>query len=215
MKWLNYFSSAKIPYYVYKINKNDVIIINNDLSIDQSIIILYGTIFLSKNFNNKRTFPVAILSTNNIIYLKSFQIHNQYYYRLIALDHSYLLSFSLNHLKNNSTVKKELFFYIISAHQNTLIKYEMINSILVHKYAKYRLIQLILSLCLEFGIFNHKQIMIPFTLSQKNLTNIIKSNKMTINKLINGLRKKEIIQYSSKKIISLHKILNLSYIFLP
>lgn len=214
MKWLSYFSKSKIPYYIYKIKKNDLMIINNNLQINQSIIILYGTIFLCKNFNNKKNFPVAIVSTNNIIYLKSFKNNTQYYYKLIALDNSYVLSFSFNYLIKNTKTNKQLFSQIIHAYENTLIRYEMINHILVHKYIKSRIIQLILILCLEFGIINNKKIIIPFSLSQKNLANIIKSNKITVNKIISYLIKQNIIKYSSQKRIYLQNISLLSYTFL-
>jgi len=211
MKWLNYFSNSNIPYRIYKIKKNDLIIINKHFIISNSIIILYGTMFFCKVFNNQELFPIAILNTNNIIYLKSLHIDNECYYKLIALDKTYILSFSCSYLINKKKMNKELLICIINAYQNTFIKYELINSILSHKYIKLRLVHLILVFSLEFGIVYNHNIIIPFNLPQKYLIYILNTNYITVNKIINFLIRQNIIKYSSDKILSLHSILNLSY----
>nr|YP_009397325.1 global nitrogen transcriptional regulator [Thuretia quercifolia]ARW66511.1 global nitrogen transcriptional regulator [Thuretia quercifolia] len=213
MKWLNNFSSANITYYIYKLNKNDFFILDPKISKDQSFIILNGIILIIKVFSNKKYFPLIILNTNNIISLEYFSTNSNYYYKLIALDKTYILSFSIKDLKGNNKIKPEIFHSIIDGYHITLTKYEIMNSILVHKLAKHRIIQLILFLSFEFGTISNKKILIPFSLSQKKLALITKSNKITVNKIIKHLCKEKIIKYLYKKIICIINIDKLTLLF--
>nr|YP_009332625.1 global nitrogen transcriptional regulator [Membranoptera weeksiae]AHZ94639.1 global nitrogen transcriptional regulator [Membranoptera weeksiae] len=212
MKWINSFSNSHIPYYIYKLNKGDKILYNPNKIYNRSIIILHGVIYLFKIFQNKEIFPLAILKTNNIIDLE-YSYETQYYYTIIALDQAYLMSFSLLNIKNKIYIKKQILFNIIYGQKLTLKQYELMNQILRHKYIKYRILQLILLLSLEFGIIHKNKIIIPFSLSQKNISIIIGSNKITINQIMNYLSKKTIIKYSTKKIIHIENIVNLQLLF--
>nr|YP_009332845.1 global nitrogen transcriptional regulator [Membranoptera tenuis]AKL79101.1 global nitrogen transcriptional regulator [Membranoptera tenuis] len=212
MKWINNFSNSHIPYYIYKLNKGDKILYNPNKIYNRSIIILHGVIYLFKIFQNKEIFPLAILKTNNIIDLE-YSYETQHYYTIIALDQAYLMSFSLLNIKNKIYIKKQILFNIIYGQKLTLKQYELMNQILRHKYIKYRILQLIFLLSLEFGIIHKNKIIIPFSLSQKNLSIIIGSNKITINQIMNYLSKKTIIKYSTKKIIHIENIVNLQLLF--
>nr|YP_009391942.1 global nitrogen transcriptional regulator [Acrosorium ciliolatum]ARW60086.1 global nitrogen transcriptional regulator [Acrosorium ciliolatum] len=199
MKWINEFSNSQIPYYIYKLNKGDSIIYNCNSDYNKSFIVLRGIIYILKIFTNQEIIPIAILNTNNIINLNPFKINKQNYYKIIALDKTYIISFNINKLKYNDNINKSLILNIIFSYELTLEKYERMNSILIHKHIKYRVIQLILFLCLDFGIINQKQVIIPFKLSQKSLAKITGSNQITINKMINKLSKNMLITYSLKK----------------
>lgn len=199
MTWINEFSNSQIPYYIYKLNKNDSIIYNYNSDDNQSLIVLNGTIYILKIFTNKEIIPIAILNSNHIINLNSFTINKKSYYKIIAFETTYIISFSVNNLKYNSSRYKSLIINIVYSYELTLKKYEIMNNILMHKHIKDRLIQLILFLSLEFGIVNQKQIIIPFKISQKSLANIVGSNNITINKIITKLSKKMLIKYSLKK----------------
>nr|YP_009326625.1 global nitrogen transcriptional regulator [Membranoptera platyphylla]AMJ16882.1 global nitrogen transcriptional regulator [Membranoptera platyphylla] len=212
MKWINSFSNSQIPYYIYKLNKGDKILYNPNKIYNRSIVILQGVIYLFKIFQNKEIFPLAILKTNNIIDLEC-SYETQHYYTIIALDQTYLMSFSLSDIKNKIYIKKQILLNIIYGQKITLKQYELMNQILRHKYIKYRILQLILLLSLEFGIIHENKIIIPFSLSQKNLSIIIGSNKITINQIMNYLSKKTIIKYSTKKIIHIENIFNLQLLF--
>nr|YP_009295239.1 global nitrogen transcriptional regulator [Dasya binghamiae]AOH77251.1 global nitrogen transcriptional regulator [Dasya binghamiae] len=203
MTWINKLANSQIPYYIYKLNKGDQIIYNYNTYYNNIIIILYGTIYFIKAIHRKQIFPLAILKTNNIINLKKFCINIKYSYKLIACETTYLVSFSLINTKN---IKKDILFNIISSQNLTLNNYAMMNEILKHKYIKHRIIQMILLLSLKFGHINNQEIIIPFSLSQKDLANLLGSNKTTINKIINELCKKMFIQYSSKKIIQVKNL---------
>lgn len=196
MTWIHQFSNSHIPYYIYKLNKGDSVIHNNH---NESFIILYGLIYLMKIFTNQEIIPVGILNTNNIINVKSLSVNTQNYYKLIAFETTYLIHFKLKNMKYNKPIYKSLTFNIINSYELTLVKYEMMQNIIMQKYIKYRFIQLILFLALEFGIIHQTKIIIPFKISQQNIANIIGTNKITINKIIKYLSTKMLIKYSSKK----------------
>nr|YP_009391326.1 global nitrogen transcriptional regulator [Dipterocladia arabiensis]ARW59470.1 global nitrogen transcriptional regulator [Dipterocladia arabiensis] len=201
MKWINNFSNLQISYYIYKLNKGDKIICNNKSNYDKSIIILYGITYLFKTLNNKQIFPLAILNKNNIIHLDKYHVNKKINYQLIAFETTYLISFSYKNITNKTHLNNNLLLKIITSQELTKKNYEIMINILKHKYIKYRIIQLLLLLSLKFGVINEKEIMIPFSLSQKNLAIITESNKITVNKIINELCKKMLIRYSAKKII--------------
>lgn len=199
MKWINAFSSSQIKYYIYKLNKGDSIIYSYNSDYNKSLIILNGIIYIIKIFTNQEIIPIAILNTNNIIYLHSLHTTKQNYYKLIAFEKTYIISFNINQLKYQSNTYKLLTSNIIKSYELTLKRYELMNTILMQKNIQNRLIQIILFLSLEFGIVYQQKIIIPFTLSQKNLANITGSNKITINRIIHKLSKQMIIKYSLKK----------------
>lgn len=199
MKWINAFSSSQIKYYIYKLNKGDSIIYSYNSDYNKSLIILNGIIYIIKIFTNQEIIPIAILNTNNIIYLNSLHTTKQNYYKLIAFEKTYIISFNINQLKYQSNTYKLLTSNIIKSYELTLKRYELMNTILMQKNIQNRLIQIILFLSLEFGIVYQQKIIIPFTLSQKNLANITGSNKITINRIIHKLSKQMIIKYSLKK----------------
>lgn len=199
MQWIKFFKNYNIPYYVYKLNKEDYILIYNHYpNTNKSIIILHGSIYVIKIFTNKETMPLAILNKNNIFTLEEKNINYKFYYKLVALEQTYIVSFQLTHF---TKIKKNyyLLLKIIKSYNNTLTKYEIMNEILNQKYAKNKIIHLILFLCLEYGIIHKKQIYIPFRVSQRNLAVMTGTNKATINKVMKYICKNIPIKYSSKK----------------
>nr|YP_009393608.1 global nitrogen transcriptional regulator [Bostrychia simpliciuscula]ARW62170.1 global nitrogen transcriptional regulator [Bostrychia simpliciuscula] len=199
MKWINFFANYNITYYVYKINKEDSILIYSSCkNINKSIVIIHGSIYITKNFTNQKKLILAILSKNDIFSLKSKS--KKFYYKLIALEETYFISFNLVDLKKFKSNDCFLFNIIIS-YENTLSKYEIMNEILSQKYAHNRVTQLILFLCLEFGIISKKKIYIPFKLSQKKLAIISNTSTVAINKNI---------KYYNKKSIYIQNIFNLN-----
>lgn len=212
MQWINTLNNYNIPYYIYKLNKGDKIIYGNSITYSQSIIILYGTIYLFKTLNHHKIFPLAILHTNNIINLTNLYSDNKYYYKLIALENTYIISFNIKEIKPSIKLKTNIFLRIIHSQQLTLKNYERMNLILKHRYIKYRIIQMILLLFLQFGVINNNSIYIPFHLSQKYLTIILGTNKTIVNQTIQQLIKKMIIKYSTKKIMYINNLSKLQMI---
>nr|QCI05925.1 global nitrogen transcriptional regulator [Dasysiphonia japonica] len=137
---------------------------------------------------------------------------NKYYYKLIALENTYIISFNIKEIKPSIKLKTNIFLRIIHSQQLTLKNYERMNLILKHRYIKYRIIQMILLLFLQFGVINNNSIYIPFHLSQKYLTIILGTNKTIVNQTIQQLIKKMIIKYSTKKIMYINNLSKLQMI---
>nr|YP_009296307.1 global nitrogen transcriptional regulator [Sebdenia flabellata]AOM65242.1 global nitrogen transcriptional regulator [Sebdenia flabellata] len=210
MQWIYNFTTYKIPFYIYKLKKNDCIIYPANYSKNKSVIILNGILYLLKTFTNGETISLAILNTNNIINIIDNHIEpRHYYYRAIALEETYIISFQWDNIYINNNIKPQIIKNIINSYQKTIYKYEIMNHIITHKEIKNRVIQLILYLCEEFGIIKKKHIFIPFEISQVTLSTITGSNKVTINKIMKTLNQKMLIQYTLNKKIYLYSIFKL------
>lgn len=208
MKWINNFSKTRISYYIYKLNTNDSILYLNNSKQAQCIVILEGILCIFKIFNNKKIFFLGIISKDHILNLTSFNKYLNHYYKVIALNKTYVMSFSIN-----TKINSKIFFNIIKAQKLTIKKYETINCILKQQYSKYKVIQIILFLFIEFGNIQNKQVHLSFKLSQKKLALITGLNKTKINQIINLLIKQKIIQLSSYKTINLYNIYRLFFLY--
>nr|WCH56210.1 global nitrogen transcriptional regulator [Calliblepharis sp.] len=205
MKWINYFSNLNIPFYIYKLNTSDSIIYSRYIKVNQPMIILHGIVYILKNFTNKKTTTLAILKKGNIIYINQIKETNCYY-KVIAITTTFFISFQWKNLINiNNNINSQIFKEFIKLYIKTKNQYEIMNSIITHKYIKNRLIQLILIFSRDFGIINKTQITIYHYISQKNIGIIIGSNRTTVNKILNYLNYYKFIQYSSDKKIIINK----------
>nr|WMP12353.1 Global nitrogen transcriptional regulator [Laurencia verruciformis] len=204
MKWINLLNNCKIPYNIYKLNKNDSTIICNRYNNQNHLtIILHGSIYIIKIFENKKAIPIVILNKNSLF--NTTDISNRFYYQLIALDKTYILTVKID---NASELSSELMINIIESYKKTLNLYQIIHETMNHKHKKNRVIQMILFFLFEFGIVNQTQIQIPFKVSQKNLAKITGTNKKTVNQIINNIKKRSNITYSKKKSIQINNIFN-------
>lgn len=209
MKWIRHLSENQIPYYIYKLNKSDHILYKTCLDKNKALIILHGIICLFEILPTQEIIPLAILNKNNIINFTKLNMTKQSYYKILAFETTYIISFYINNSHHQNTNQASFFLDIIESYQSTLIKYEIMNYILTHKYHKARIIQLILFFCLEFGIINQNEIYIPLSIPQTTIAIITHSNKNTINKILKQISNKIPIRYSSKKIICIKNILDL------
>nr|WMP11926.1 Global nitrogen transcriptional regulator [Laurencia australis]WMP12138.1 Global nitrogen transcriptional regulator [Laurencia australis] len=204
MRWINLLNNCKIPYNIYKLNKNDSTIICTQYNNQNYLtIILHGSIYIIKIFENKKVIPIVILGKNSLFSTKD--ISNRFYYQLIALEKTYILTVKI---KNPNKLSSELMINIIESYRKTLNSYQIINETINQKHKKNRVIQMILFLLFEFGIINQKQIQLPFKISQKNLAKITGTNKKTINKIINNIKIKYNTNYSKKRSIQINNIFN-------
>lgn len=203
MKWINYFTLYNIPFYIYKLNKGDSIIYINYKKKCKSIIITCGILHLLKIFTNQEIISLGILGKENIV--NSLTEQANCYYQLLAIEESFLISFTWSDLFNKSNLHTNNHFIvnIIQTYQNTINKYEMMNHILIHKYTKNRIIQLILFLCKEFGYTKKNSIILPFQLSQITLSIATASNRSAVNRVMNKLNENNAIAYSHNKYIYL------------
>nr|YP_010851507.1 Global nitrogen transcriptional regulator [Echinothamnion hookeri]WGH14362.1 Global nitrogen transcriptional regulator [Echinothamnion hookeri] len=203
MKWIKFLTSNKIPYYIYKLKREDFIILNNNNNI---VIILSGTIFITKVFANKELLPIAILNKNNIFIKNNKEL--KIYHKLVALENTYVLTLDLFIVQQNK-VNTLLKINILNAYKKTLEQYEIINNIMSQKNIKNRILQLILNVCLQFGKVKNQQIFIPFQLSNKNIAILTGTSENTVSKIMKQIYNKKIIKNLNKKVIFIDNILNL------
>nr|ARW68800.1 global nitrogen transcriptional regulator [Palisada sp.] len=206
MKWIKFLNNCKIPYYVYKLNKNDSIIICDQYcSKHQIIIILHGSIYIMKIFANKNLIPIVILNKNSIF--STSNINSQFYYQLIALEKTYVLTIKL---KTKHKLSNQLMLNILEGYQKTLNSHQIMTEAINQKYKKDRVLYIILILFFQFGTINNKQVRLPFKISQKNLAQITGTSKETINKITREVNQKFNISYCKKKSIQIDNIFNLT-----
>nr|YP_009509365.1 global nitrogen transcriptional regulator [Gracilaria vermiculophylla]AXI97015.1 global nitrogen transcriptional regulator [Gracilaria vermiculophylla]QXU75218.1 global nitrogen transcriptional regulator [Gracilaria vermiculophylla]WDZ67951.1 global nitrogen transcriptional regulator [Gracilaria vermiculophylla] len=195
-EWMQLFLESETSFYVYKLQKGDALVFQRPIHDNPVVIVFYGTVYIMKIFTNGESFFLAILNSNSII---DFNFNSDYtYYKVIALENTYLIKFFwldfISNFKYLSTV-----FRLIDLFRYTLKQYENSSYILLHKSVKYRVVQLLLFLCREFGVLNKHYIAIPFELSQKTISYITGSNPITVNKIMKDLVDKLLIKYISKK----------------
>lgn len=211
MKWIQNFSNSKIPFYIYELNKGDYITYTIGTLKNKYIIILYGIAYIIKIFSNKETIILGILEKNNIIKEPKYQMYGNY--SIIAIQKTFLLSFTWQDIIKNQNIQLSLLNNILISYNQTLYKYEKMVYILSHKSAKNRIIQLILFLSQEFCIIQNNYIVIPFYISQTTMSTIIGSNKSTVNKIMHELCNFYMISYLYDKYICIQDPLKLSYCY--
>uniref|UniRef100_A0A2H4FRY2 Global nitrogen transcriptional regulator n=1 Tax=Kappaphycus alvarezii TaxID=38544 RepID=A0A2H4FRY2_9FLOR len=167
MKWINHFLNSKIPFYTYKLNKNDSIIYTQQITTNRPLILLHGIVYVLKIFTNQEIITLAILESGNIIY-NPIPTENCYY-KIIALKETFVISFSWKDLINNSQYIANSFTAdFLKSYGKTIQKYEAMNNILAHKYVKNRVIQLILVLLRDLSTIK-KKILLYHTIYRKLL----------------------------------------------
>nr|QCI08289.1 global nitrogen transcriptional regulator [Pterothamnion crispum] len=204
MTWINLFSTAKIPFYIYKLQPGDSLINISGNDQNQSMLVLHGIMYMLQVFTNNETLPIAILHSNSIIDIHKTLFNNKSYYKIIAVEETYIISFKQKDLIHKHKKTKNTLVHLLYSYKLTLYNNEIMRQILAHKYIKSRIIQLILFLSIEFGIIENKTTRIPFIIRKTDIAIITGTNLITTNKIINQLKKKKIIDYSKQKIITIN-----------
>nr|YP_010196034.1 global nitrogen transcriptional regulator [Gracilaria bursa-pastoris]UAD83431.1 global nitrogen transcriptional regulator [Gracilaria bursa-pastoris] len=197
-KWKQLFFESEIPFYIYKLNKGDSLIFKYQTKYKSLIIVFYGTVYIMKIFTNSESLFLAILTNKSIIDFNFFD-SNYVYYKVVALENTYFIKFFwldyIVHCQYLSTSIK-----LLDLFRDTLRQYESSSYVLMHKSIRYRVFQLLLLLCKDFGVLNNNNnyVLIPFELSQKTISYIIGSNPITVNKVVSFLIKRMFIKYIVK-----------------
>ena len=213
-QWINILTKLQIPFYIYKLRIHDSIIYKPENFREKIIILLEGSIYLQKIFNNNESICIGILHKNTLI--NSSYDHNyinqlSYYYQIVSLSTTYIISFHNCNLLTNNTDIYLLLLKLNKAYNQSLAAYENMIHIMTHKYIKYRTIQLILLLCKEKSITKSNKILIRLSINQSSIGEIVGSNKNTINKIIQNLQKQQIIKYCNhNKMIIINDIIALN-----
>nr|WCH56410.1 global nitrogen transcriptional regulator [Hypnea sp.] len=203
MKWINFFLNFNIPFSIYKLHRDDSIIFSKYIKFKRPMIMLYGIVYILKTFTNNTTKTIAILEAGNIIYINQIK-DNSCHYKISAITKTFLVSFKWQDLIK-SKINPQIFKEFIKIYIKTKEKYEIMNTIMSHKYIQNRVIQLILIFGRDFGVINKSKVTIPYYISQNTVAIISGSNRTTINKILNYLYKYKIIQYSNDKKIIINK----------
>nr|YP_009394013.1 global nitrogen transcriptional regulator [Polysiphonia sertularioides]ARW62575.1 global nitrogen transcriptional regulator [Polysiphonia sertularioides] len=182
MNWIMFFSINTIPYRIYKLKEEDSIVLKSK-SNNNIAIILEGIILLVKNFHNKESLPIAVLGGNHIIEQTK---TNRSYYQIIALKETYIIITTKSFLYSNK-IKKHYLICILDYYRKTLTEYEKTIEIINQKNIKKRIVLLMLSLFLKFGVFNKSKLTISFTASTKFIAKMIGTKESTVIKILKSV----------------------------
>lgn len=132
---------------------------------------------------------------------------SNHYYELIALKRTIIITFEEQELILKSGIYNQFIYQLHSLSSNYN---EDIIGITSHKNTKKRLIQFLFVLIERLGVLTKKQVIIPLNLSHYTIATIIGSQRITVNRIMNELKKKGTLSYDNKK-ISIINILQLIY----
>ena len=214
MKWINYFFTFNIPFYIYKLQIGDSIIEKKSQLYKQSIITLSGVIYVAQIFSNQEVVPITILQKNNIIDLQNYSINTKSYYQITSLQEAYLISFSYNNIHINHYISQHFLKDYLTHYQSTLYYQKMINYILIQKNTQQRIIQFIIILSIQSGIIEQEFIKIPFKIRKCDIAQMTGSNINTIHKTFKLLEKKKLIYYSKHNLLLIQNFFFLNFIYL-
>lgn len=214
MKWISSFFNLNIPFYIYKLKKNDAIIENKNNQQEKTIIILYGAINLVQIFSNQEILPITILHKNHILDINNNPSNTKSYYKINALKETYLICFYSHDIHNNNFINEDFLKYYLIYYKLTLENQKMMNYILIQKNTQYRIIQLIIFFSLQFGIIYEEFIKIPFKIRKRDMAIMSGSNINTINKTFDLLQVYKIIKYSKKQLILVKNSFLIQFMYL-
>ena len=191
MKWLINLENYNISFNINILKKNDYILVNQETKKTKIIYILDGFIQNIQIFTNNEIVCLNLLYSHNLIpttqpLIKKTDKQTNHYYKFIALTRTIILIIDKKEFLQKMQPNNQLFQELTHKHLN--YNKEMI-SILSHRNTKKRLIQLLLILIKHFGVFTEYKILIPFNLSHYRIATIIGSQRITVNKIMNELKK--------------------------
>ena len=205
MKWIGSLVNSKIFYYTYKLYKNDSAIIHySKYNHSKLIIILYGSVYVTKTFESGEIVPIVILDKNTIFTAK--RDSGKFYYKLTALETTYILSTKVYRVTNN----RELMNNLIKGYKETVEAYETMNDAINQKYVERRVFYALLMLFWKFGVISNKKVKLPFWIPQRNLGNIANTRKEIVSRVIKKLDNKLKIKYYSKKLLYINNVFNIT-----
>lgn len=214
MKWISYFFTFKVPFYIYKLQTHDSIIENKNKPQEKTIIILYGTINLVQVFSNKEMLPITILHKNHIVEINNDPSNNKSYYKLTALKETYLICFDSNQIYDNNYITKNFLKSYLEYYKLTLKHQKMMNYILIQKNTQYRIIQLIILFSIKFGIVHDEFIKIPFKIRKRDIAIMSGSSISTIHKTFHLLKINKIIKYSKNQLLFVRNSFLIQFMYL-
>lgn len=202
MKWIENLEKYNISFNIHILQKNDSIIIPKKFHKNEAktIYIVNGLIQILKTFTNGENVCTELLYKNHffsktILHCKQ---RTYYYYKAIAIKKTVILTIPMKELiaNINKANKKYLPYHFLNYQHNSDI-----IEILSHRSTKKRLTQLLLIFAKQFGKLIQNNIIIPFYLSHYTIGTIIGSQRVTVNRIMNNLKKARIINYDKQQIV--------------
>lgn len=189
MRWLRYLETHNISFNIHILNKEDSILINTNNKI---IYIIEGFMQTLQVFTNKEILCTQLLYSKQILgahlFKKTnFQRTNNHYYKFVALTRTIILTTNRKELITKVGKSYNLVYFLS---YGKLIYSKEIITIISHKNTKKRLIQFLFILIERLGIFIDNKFLIPFNLSHYAIATVIGSQRITVNKIMNELKKK-------------------------
>lgn len=194
MKWLTNLENYNISFNIHILKKNDCMLANPNSESNKIICILDGFIQILQVFTNGETICIKLLYANDLFKNISSDIKTpyqsiNYYYKIVALKKTVIATINekifIEKIENNTKLLNELL--TTNLHHNNEI-----TQILSHRNTKKRLIQLLFILIEHFGKFTEHNLIIPFNLSHYTIATIIGSQRITVNKIMNDLKKNKL-----------------------
>ena len=191
MKWLTSLEDHDISFNIHILEQNDCILAYQNINLNKIICILDGFIQILQVFTNGETICVQLLYANDLFanistYIKTPYSNTNHYYKIIALTKTVIATINekifIRQIQHNTKLLNE-FCHTNFYHNNE------ITQILSHRNTKKRLIQLLFILIEHFGKFTENNLTIPFNLSHHTIATIIGSQRITVNKIMNELKK--------------------------
>jgi len=202
MKWLVDLENFNISFNIKILQKNDYILANEERKNYKRVYILDGFIQKLQIFTNGEVTCLQLLYNNDqfnnikACNKKQKKIIN-YYHQFKALKTSALIIIQEKEWVNKLQTHKQFTSKCNYIQSNTN---QDILSILSHKNIKKRLIQLLLILAEKFGVLANETIFIPINISHYTIAIIIGSQRITVNRIMNKLKRERLIYYDDRQI---------------
>lgn len=208
MQWIKYLEEKNIPFKVQIIESNDSIIFHTLSKNEYLFFLLDGFLKLLQVFTNGENICKALLYKDHLMtsLYNASERKTNYYYKATAITKTAIAIVSIQTLE-----QYQLNLVLSIAKLAMIDKHRNENSmicILSNRNTKKRVVQLLLILAKRFGEYNECKITIPFHISHQTISLIVGSNRTHVSRIMNNLKKLNIISYNKQQII-IKSILNL------
>lgn len=197
MEWLKELENCNISFHMHVLQKQDAIFMQSTDRNNQIIHILDGFIQLIQVFTNSEKVCVKLLHKRQTIINKKNKTKKcSHYYLLVAIAKTTIIT-----IPSEEFNKKKERIKLLSLIQLQRNEKDKVIDILSHRNTKKRVVQLLITLTKQFGQIKKQKITLPLDLPHETIAIITGSQRITISRVMNKLKKNGIINYSDRDII--------------
>ena len=199
MKWLEKLENCNASFHIHILDKKDFIFITKANKQKYIVYMLDGLTQFLQIFTNSEKICMQLLQKDHVMAYHSFQGKENNCVIISAITKTKIIAIPSDEYAEAKIkdIKIETLRENILNKQN---KNNAIASILSHRNTKKRIVQLLMILIKQFGEIKRNKITIPFHLSHKTIANIIGSQRITVNKIMNSLKQNHTLSYNNKSI---------------